>query len=323
MTESKIQGRGASGRGAMSAGCPVRRPVRRMLGSAHRMISFVIISKDEAALGATLDALDAERSRLGEPSEIIVVDASQQRPAEAGAAREGVRWIDFRPPDGVRVSIPHQRNRGVREARGEIIVFTDVGCLPEPGWAKALVAPIAAGAESVTSGRTTGQGGVDIYDALGSTGQYVVEAPTINLAFRRGVYEQVGGFDESFAYGSDVDFTWRLADAGHRILYVPEAVIRADWGSVRRQLRRSWAYGRARARLYAKHPQRLREAWRREPVPLAYALFLLGLPVARRYPGYLLLIGIPFLRNRRTGPFLTLADHLLQGAGLLREALLP
>ena len=56
-----------------------------------------------------------------------------------------VRWMQFQPPAGVRVSIPHQRNAGVRAARGDIIVFTDAGCQPEPGWLDRLVAPLRAG----------------------------------------------------------------------------------------------------------------------------------------------------------------------------------
>ena len=54
------------------------------------------------------------------------------------------------------------------------------------------------------------------------TVRYLNECPTINLAFRREAFDAVGGFDEAFAYGSDVDFSWRLIDAGYRIRSVPD-----------------------------------------------------------------------------------------------------
>jgi cellulose synthase/poly-beta-1,6-N-acetylglucosamine synthase-like glycosyltransferase len=284
------------------------------------MISFVIISKDEPLLADTLNSLAAQRAELGEGSEVVVVDASAGRLEHIHTQHPECVWIDFQAPIGVGVTIPHQRNHGVRAARGDVIVFTDSGCLPAPGWASTLVAPILAGTESVTTGRTIGRGSVEMYDALGAAPpDYVDACPTINMAFTRAAFECADAFDESFAYGSDVDFSWRLHDAGYRIRTIPEAVVTADWGSSRRQLKRAWVYGRARARLYSKHRGRLRAAWRKDPVPLVYGAFLLGLPLARRFPAYLALLLIPALRNRRTGPLLTVADHLVQGAGFLRE----
>jgi glycosyltransferase involved in cell wall biosynthesis len=284
------------------------------------MISFVIISKDEPLLADTLRYVAAQREELAQESEIVVVDASSGRLDHIRREHPDCVWIDFQAPIGVGVTIPHQRNYGVRQARGDVIVFTDSGCLPGEGWASSLAGPILAGTETVTTGRTIGRGTVDMYDALGANPpEYVDACPTINLAFTRAAFDQVDGFDESFAYGSDVDFSWRLHDAGHRIRMVPNAVVSADWGSSRRQLKRAWSYGRARARLYSKHTGRLRVAWRKDPVPIAYGVYLLGLPLARRFPAYLTLLFIPVLRNRRTGALLTVADHLLQGAGFLRE----
>lgn len=46
------------------------------------------------------------------------------------------------------------------------------------------------------------------------------------FAIRRNVYEQLGGFDESFfMYAEDVDLSWRVRLAGYRIRYVPRAII--------------------------------------------------------------------------------------------------
>lgn len=117
------------------------------------MISIVIISKDEESLDDTLTDVTHQADRLAEPSEIIVVDASSGRLDQIRLRHEArVRWIQFAQPPGVRVSIPHQRNVGVRAAHGEIIVFTDAGCRPEQGWLSRLVTPVSRGA---------GNGGLD------------------------------------------------------------------------------------------------------------------------------------------------------------------
>ena len=62
-------------------------------------------------------------------------------------------------------------------------------------------------------------------------GHYLRECPTGNIAFHREAFDAIGGFDESFAFGSDIDFSWRLVDAGYRIRTVPDAVVRHDWGT--------------------------------------------------------------------------------------------
>lgn len=285
-------------------------------------VSFIIVSKDEPLLEQTLIAVCAQAAQLGRAAEVVVVDASSGRLEYVRVAHPEAVWVDFQPPAGVRVSIAHQRNAGIRRARGQVAVFTDCGCLPAADWARTLLAPILDGEEDVTAGRTIGRGPIRLYAGDRPFGRrYLSECPTVNLAFRRRAFDSVGGFDEAFEYGSDIDFSWRLLDAGFRLRSVPEAIVSADWGSRRRQVKRAWAYGRARARLYAKHRERLRTAWRDDPVPFAYALFLLGLPLTRVFTPFPALLLIAAVRNRRTGAALTVADHVIEGAGFLRELL--
>jgi glycosyltransferase involved in cell wall biosynthesis len=285
------------------------------------VISIVVISKDEPALAATLADLAAERARVDEPTEVVVVDASDGRLDHIRDAHPDVLWLPFRRPPGVRVSIPHQRNAGVAAATGDVVVFTDAGCRPHAGWLARLVAPLAAG-EQVVAGVATSPGGGGLYDthaARVAAADYLTECPTINMAFRRSAFDAVGGFDEGFEYGSDIDFSWRLADAGFRIRCARDAVVEHDWGTPGRQLKRSYRYGRARTRLYRKHLRRLPMAPRTDPMVLVYPLFLLGLPIALRHRSYLALLLLPAWRNRAEGPVRVLVDHLAFGLGVLRE----
>ena len=298
------------------------------------MISIVVISKDEPELDATLAGLATQATALDEPSEIIVVDASKGRLDHLGAAHPNVRWLAFDPPAGVAISIPHQRNAGVRAAKGDIIVFTDAGCRPHPQWLARLLAPLRAEGETVCAGIAVGPEGRDgLYDqSTLRAATYLDECPTINLAFQREVFDTVGGFDEAFEYGSDVDFSWRVIEAGYRIRSVPDAVISHDWGDRRRQARRSYAYGKARARLYLKHRSRLRRLPRNEPMVAVYPMFLLGLPITLAcsflpgiswamliLPCYLALLLVPAWRNRNNGAVRVIVDHLVYGAGVLAE----
>jgi len=232
--------------------------------------------------------------------------------------------VQFDQPPGVTVSIPHQRNAGVRAAEGEIIVFLDAGCRPSPEWLAQLVRPVLQD-EHLAAGITVsppGSKGERVADRLmvkGTlTNRYIKECSTINLAFRREVFDTVGGFDEGFAYGSDIDFSWRVTDAGFRIRGVPGAVARHDAGTLRRQLRRSYVYGKARVRLYRKHRARLRQLIRNDAAVVAYPIFLLGLPLTLIYPFYPALLLIPAWRNRSDGAVGVL-KNLTFGAGVLAE----
>ena len=50
--------------------------------------------------------------------------------------------------------------------------------------------------------------------------------PGAFIMFRRQVYEQIGGLDESyFMYGEDIDFSWRIHLAGWKNYYLPETHI--------------------------------------------------------------------------------------------------
>ena len=79
---------------------------------------------------------------------------------------------------------------------------------------------IVTGGERIVAGASRSPGHNTLRDEawnrIAKT-EYLPEAPTINLAVHRSVFDRIGDFDERFAYGSDVDFTWRAVDAGFRI----------------------------------------------------------------------------------------------------------
>ena len=293
------------------------------------MISVVIISKDETSLDGTLATAVCQARALGESAEIVVVDASDGRLDYIRLRHQAeVRWVQFDPPPGVTVSIPHQRNVGVRASRGDIIVFTDAGCQPEPEWLSQLVAPlrqdehVATGMTLSAPGNTGGSVG-DRNTVQGTLAtRYLNDCGAATLAFRREVFDAVGGFDESFTYGSDIDFSWRITNAGYKIRGVAGAVVRHDWGTLRRQLRRSYVYGKARARLYRKHPARLRHVFRNDFTVIAYPVFLLGLPLTLIFPFYPALLLIPAWRNRSDG-VVGVLKNLFFGAGVLAGLVAP
>ena len=287
--------------------------------------SLVIVNKNERLLNDTLAALKPFVGHI--LHEVLVVDASDGALEDIRLIHDWARWIDYTQPPNVRITIAHQRNLGVRCAEGDVIVFTDSGCLPEDGWLERLLTPILEEGEFVSCGPARAIG-KSVYSRVGWTDssefEYVSMAPTINIAFRREAFDAVGGFDESFGSAEDIDFTWRLTEHGYRLRWIPTAVVRHDFGDPKRQLRRAFFYGKGACRLLRKHPNRFGEAMRQNSVPIVYALFLLGLPLTLKWRWYPFVLLWPIWRHRKEElRWLVLLDHLVMGAGMLHELLRP
>ncbi|TMF82261.1 MAG: hypothetical protein E6I11_14470 [Chloroflexi bacterium] len=82
--------------------------------------------------------------------------------------------------------------------------------------------------------------------------------PGCNMAFRRSVLEELGGFDPIYMVaGDDVDFCWRVLDRDWEIAFHPAALV---WhhprSAIRAYLRQQWGYGASEALVQARHPDR-------------------------------------------------------------------
>jgi glycosyltransferase involved in cell wall biosynthesis len=283
-------------------------------------VSIVIINKNDRGVADTLRTIAGLPCPV--PCETLVVDASGGKLDDIYRQFPAVRQIPFVSTSKKHITIPEQRNTGVRAAKGKIIVFTDANCIPDHDWLEQLLHPILNGGEAIVAGKALSKGTHTIHDIVADTNKdkkYIYECPTINLAFTKELYDRVGPFDEGLKYGSDVDFSWRVQDAGYKVRYNPQAIIRHDWGSFKQELKRSFRYGEARARLYRKHTHRIKYLFTRDITALVYPVYLGLLPVTIIFPWYPLVILIPLLRNWRVHPHKVVLDHLVYAVGVWRE----
>jgi cellulose synthase/poly-beta-1,6-N-acetylglucosamine synthase-like glycosyltransferase len=230
----------------------LERPLPEPDPDALPRVSVVVAARnEEAALGFLLTEL-VEQDYPGDRLEVVVAD---DRSSDGTAAL--VEEFARRHPHRVRLVRIEATPEGwtgkkwaleqaVRSARGEVVLMTDADCLPGRRWVVRMAAPFTADPELGLVA-----GAVDYRDAQGwrwprrllrtefvtlslvgggslSTGFPLVVSGQ-NLAFRKSLFETVGGYREHAAIpsGDDVFLLFAAARAGTTCRYVlaPEAVV--------------------------------------------------------------------------------------------------
>jgi GT2 family glycosyltransferase len=223
-------------------------------------VSIIVCSYNGAAtLRACLESL----SKLNYASyEIVLVDdGSTDNTAQITAEFPTVRYV-HQPNRGLSVA----RNTGAAAARGEVFVYTDADCMVDVDWLSYLIG-------TLTAADYAGVGGPNVPPPARNWVQACVAAapggpshvlltdtiaehiPGCNMAFWRWAFENVGGFDPEYhKAGDDVDFCWRLQQAGGVIAFSPAAIV---WHHRRFTLRafhqQQKGYGEAESLLRFKH----------------------------------------------------------------------
>ena len=200
--------------------------------------SIVIPTRNRPrALQECLDALASQSVAAG-TFEVIVVDDGSHQPVQLEVARWAGRFqlVLVRQQN---TGPAGARHRGVAEARGEFVAFTDDDCLPTPDWLKNLITPLWKQPEAMVGG-TTYNGLKN--DIRAETSQLILELvyehfnsdpsgayffASNNIACRRDSYHASGGFDVNFdsPAAEDREFCdrWRLQE--RPLVWVPEARI--------------------------------------------------------------------------------------------------
>jgi cellulose synthase/poly-beta-1,6-N-acetylglucosamine synthase-like glycosyltransferase len=240
--------------------------------------------------------------------EVIVVDDGGSAPLEQILAP--YRELSLKLIHQANSGPAAARNRGAREATGELLVFTDDDCAPAPDWLARFAERHALAPGCAIGGETENALEQNIY---ATASQLLVSYllayfgiagrarffPSSNLAFPTERFRDVGGFDVSFplAAGEDRELCDRWQHRGYRMIYAPEAVVyHSHRLTAKTFLRQHFRYG---CGAFYYHLRRARQRQQQMKVePPAFYIKMLTYPFGK----------VPFWKAMRVAPLLVAAQ---------------
>ncbi len=145
-------------------------------------------------------------------------------------------------------NISAARNHGIASSAGEVVAFIDDDAVPETGWLWHLIAPFDRPEIGAAGGFVRGRNGITFQwraRSVDGTAQHsdialdsdkpveltptkgrAIKTEGTNMAFRRDVLAEAGGFDPAFHfYLDETDLNMRLAEQGAVTAVVPLAEV--------------------------------------------------------------------------------------------------
>ena len=277
-------------------------------GDPDPFVSVIVCTRDrpQSLHRALRSVLASDYDRR----EILVVDSAPTTGAARAVVAElsdaSVRYLHEPLP-----GLARARNHGLREARGEIVMFTDDDVIADASWLNGLIRGFSRSAKvgcvtgllSTAELETPAQAFVDrkvgwpkgtdrvLYDRDSHRRVQPLHPYTVglfgtgaNFGVSKSAIDAIGGFDEALGTGTpacsgeDLDYFLRVILAGFSIAYEPAAVVwhfnHRDEAALRAQI---YGYGSGLAAYGLKHLLSRDTAWdvvRRLPRAIARAAWL-------------------------------------------------
>jgi len=256
--------------------------------SDNRRFSLIVPAYNSGhTLASCLEAL-TNQSVPEEEYEVIVIDDGSTDNTSNIAKAFRVKYLHQtnRGPASA-------RNRGSRSATGDIILFTDSDCVPDHDWIRAMVNPFqdpdvvgVKGAYKTSQKQLAARFAQaefeDRYDFLQKEPS-IDMVDTYSAAFRKDVFLEMNGFDESFpvANNEDTELSYRLASQGYKLVFNRRAfVYHTHPDTLVKYLKLKFWRGYWRMVVYRRYPDKaVKDSYTPAVIKLQTLLMGLALPL--------------------------------------------
>jgi glycosyltransferase involved in cell wall biosynthesis len=229
---------------------------------ADMKVSVIIPAYNaEETLGEAIEAVLAQRD-AGEIELVVVDDGSSDRTEDVVRRYPCVKYVRQ-----VNAGPACARNRGARESGGQILLFTDADCRPQPGWVRKMTGDFARPDVSVVAGSygianpSSALARIIHAEIMFRHRVLMPRSPrffgSYNFSVRREVFEAAGGFNAEYrrASGEDNDLSYKIIAAGGRIAFRADACVdHYHQESLADYLKEQFRHGFWRLKMYKDHP---------------------------------------------------------------------
>ncbi|HJM13540.1 MAG TPA: glycosyltransferase [Candidatus Thalassarchaeaceae archaeon] len=167
-------------------------------------------------------------------SQVDVVIPTFRRPEALAACLESIRRQSV-PVRSIEVVDDSEtdygpgisRNVGWKRGTGNIVAFIDDDCIADENWIECIQDVFQIHElGGIEGGITTTELDGGVIDFNPPNRFKWDRFKTANMAVRREVLEEIGGFDERyFLHREDTDLAWRIIDSGHRMAWAPQCKV--------------------------------------------------------------------------------------------------
>ena len=192
-------------------------------GTGRRPLVSVIIAARNEEKWVTACLEPVLRTDSYPNKEVIVVDDGSTDKTSEILKRFPVTVIRNEEPAGPSSA----RNIGVREARGQIIVFIDAHCIVEDSeWLRRFLKFFRDPEVGAVGGyfrREPSMRGPSLTIRPDKPRLRLIKSA--NAAYRKTVFEQVGGFDPSMEWGGDAALTYKVHRSGWKVVHTRDIIV--------------------------------------------------------------------------------------------------
>ncbi len=171
------------------------------------------------------------------------------------------------------------RNKGILNAKSEIMAFIDSDCVATPQWIKEGVNVLVSGSADLVGGKVEftypKNAAAELYDSITNMQiefniKQSAVAKTANLFVKPSLFDKIGMFPGWVKSGGDVQWTGKATRNGFSLLYAPRAIVKHPARTLRALLKKQYRVGKGKVHIWIGEG--------RSSLKFVYSVFSMFLP---------------------------------------------